>query len=283
MMNKKLMRNTVMAAIAALSLAFTACDSNEEIVASSDFDVEALDSQAEAESTFDDVDDLSTSLFEETFESNRRGRDSRLDCATVTTDSATNTITVDFGEACTDERGRVRAGQIIITKTDRRLVPGAVMTITFNNYSIDGVLVTGTRTLENIAASEDDNPSYSITLTGASLTWPDGSVATREVSRVKTWVRAANPLADEWHIEGSTSGVNRNGVAYSTLITETLVFARDCGNLRFPVPVSGTKELSKGDESYTLDYGDGTCDRVATVTNDEGITEEISLGRRFNN
>lgn len=280
MKRMSLTRNLLLTGMAALALAFTACDSEEEIAASGDFDIEALDTQAESESTFDDIDDLSTSLFEETFSNNRRGRDHRLDCATKTVDSLTNTITVDFGEGCTDERGRVRAGQIIITQDGRRFEPGSVMSISFNNYSVDGVQVEGTRTLQNTSSSVDENPRFLITLDGGRLTWEDGTSATREVSRIKTWLRAANPLQDEWQIEGTVSGINRAGQSYSCIIVEPLVFARRCSTSRFVVPVSGIKEFSKGEELYLVDYGDGTCDRLATVTH-EGVTEEIRLGRRF--
>ena len=280
MKRMSLTRNVLITGMAAITLAFTACNTEEEVAASSDFDIEALDTQAESESAFDDVDDLSTSVFEETFSNNRRGKDHRLDCATRTVDSTTNTITVDFGSSCIDNRGRERSGQIIITQTGRRFEPGSIMTITFNNFYIDGVQVEGTRTLQNISATEDDDPKFQVTLEGGRLTWEDGTSATREVSRTKTWLRTANPENDTWQIEGSVNGVTRSGETYSCLIIEPLLFARGCSTIRFVVPVAGIKEYSKGDELYTVDYGDGTCDRMATVTHD-GVTEEIKLGKRF--
>ena len=268
-------------AIATLAvLTFTACDSNEAPVAAGDFDVEAINAQADAESVYDDIDDMSTATFEDVFANSRHGHDDRLDCAEVTVDSATNTVTIDFGEGCTDPRGRVRSGAIVITQNGRRFEPGSVMTLTFEDYSVDGVLVEGTRTLSNIATSTDDAPSFQITLEGGRLTWEDGSVATRESSRIKTWYRAANPTDDEWHIEGSVSGTDRDGVAYSSMTTEPLVFARDCSSHRFKVPVSGVKEYTKGEESYTIDFGDGECDRLATVTTG-GVSTEITLRRLF--
>ena len=279
-MNMMRMNAKAIVMVSLAVLGFTACDSNEESVNASEFDIEALNTQADAESVYDDIDDMSTATFEDVFAASRHGHDDRLDCATVTVDSATNTVTIDFGDGCTDPRGRERSGKIIITQNGRRFEPGSVMTLTFEDFVVDGVLVEGTRTLSNIATGTEDNPSFQITLEGGMLTWEDGTFATRESSRVKTWYRAANPIEDEWHVEGSVSGTDRNGESYSSITLEPLVFIRGCGNHRIIVPVSGVKEYTRGEETYVIDFGDGTCDRIATVTHD-GVTEEITLGRSF--
>ena len=43
-----------------------------------------------------------------------------------------------------------------------------------------------------------------------------------------------------------------------------------------PFPVSGVVENVKNDSKATLDYGNGDCDKLATITIN-GVTKEIVL------
>ncbi len=84
--------------------------------------------------------------------------DYRFACATLTFDSASNKVsgrvTIDFGTGCTDARGNTRKGKIMINWDGGRwYIPGSVHTITFNGYSINGVVFSNNdvRTLTNIS------------------------------------------------------------------------------------------------------------------------------------
>ena len=60
-----------------------------------------------------------------------------------------NTITIDFGAACTRPDGRVLSGKLIVQQTDNIRTAGAVRTITHENFFVDDVQVAGTRTWTN--------------------------------------------------------------------------------------------------------------------------------------
>ncbi len=45
-------------------------------------------------------------------------------------------------------------------------------------------------------------------------------------------------------------------------------------------PVKGTVSIVNTNRSFTLDYGDGECNAIATVTDSDGNTKEITLGKR---
>jgi len=45
---------------------------------------------------------------------------------------------------------------------------------------------------------------------------------------------------------------------------------------KMPFPVSGIVEIVKNDATATLDYGNGECDKLATITIN-GVTKEIVL------
>lgn len=111
-----------------------------------------------------------------------------------TPQSPQGVITIDFGTGCEDERGNIRKGKIIITYNGRRFFPGSSIVTTFDGYEINGIMIEGVRTLTNVTGSLEENPTFTITIVGGKITWPDGTIATREVNRTREWVRASNPL-----------------------------------------------------------------------------------------
>ncbi|WP_370089656.1 hypothetical protein [Ekhidna sp.] len=254
----------------------TSCSKDEE-VGTSDI-LEEMDAEADAalESNYEDIDMIAEAGVAFTDESGRVERDEILDCADVTHDQENKTITIDYGDGCEIRGGRILKGKIIIEYNERKLIPGAYRIITLEDFYIDEVHVEGTRTLTNISESLEDDPTFSIELVGGKLSFPDGTTATRDAEHVKTWIRASNPLNDEWHVDGEANGSNRRDVRYEIEILETLIFKRSCRASRVFIPVAGIKQVTFGDNVAVIDYGDGACDNEVTITlNGETFTKTI--------
>ncbi|WP_420318258.1 hypothetical protein [Ekhidna sp.] len=278
---KKLLFITAVAFMAFLS----SCSDDETIGSDSIVEELDIDSEATLESNYEDVDIIVEAGMESISSNGRINRDDILDCANITHDEENKTVIIDYGDGCEGPGGRVRAGQIVITYSDHRLIPGAFREATFQNFSIDEVKVEGTRRVENVSESMDDHPTFSITLTGGKLIFDDGTEATRESSRTRTWIRANNPLGDEAHVDGNASGSRRDGVGYSMEILERLVYKRECWARGIFIPVAGVKQFTSGDNVAIVDYGDGECDNVVTVTINGGEPFEVVItprGRKRN-
>ena len=205
--------------------------------------------------------------------------DDRFKCATVTLTFATDNnttvvpnvihgfITINFGTGCTGPGGHIRTGIIKIEFQGRRFLPGSKIITTFQNYTVDGIKLEGTRTLTNTSASETSAVSFSIVEDGMKVTWPDATFATRSSSRTRTWNRTANPTGDSWTVTGSATGTNRKGKEYSMTITKALVYKRACAiSNKVFMAVEGTKELTTDNKKVTIDYGSGECDNKVTIT-----------------
>ncbi len=235
-----------------------------------DEDVQSAVNETEIESVLEDVDEITFySLLTTTNARTDEAEDCPISCAEVTHDRENKTIIIDYGDGCEDRRGRIRKGIIIITYTDNKLVPGAVQTITFNEFYVDGKKIEGIRTRENISTSFDDPLKYKITLTNGKITWEDGTFATREAEWIRTRIRTANPINDQIIKEGHASGVTRRGKDYSVEITKPIVWKRGClPALRVFIPVEGIKVRIVGDVTITIDYGDGECDNEFTIIKD---------------
>ncbi|MEN8249593.1 MAG: hypothetical protein ABFS32_11720 [Bacteroidota bacterium] len=250
-------------------------------------DEAAVAAELIAQADFEEIDDMSSNAMVAT-DGSTGGRvtgynDDRLNCAIVNHDFENNTITIDFGEGCTGPNGVERSGMIIITYDGRRFMPGSSWSITFENFYINDRHIEGTRTTTNISETLLDSPKFHITLENGKVTWPDSTFATREVDRVRVWNREDNPLMDQWLIlaESTTEGVNRREVNYSTLVLEDLVYQRSCrGPHKGRIPVAGVKEVTLGEDTFTVDFGDGECDTIVTITAADGESKEIDLSDR---
>lgn len=273
--------------LAVFSVMFLVSCSDDGETPFTETDDEIVNTEAEIDNDFEDVDNLTLEGMELNVYSNSpdarvAGRRHHLpDCAEISHDFENMIITIDFGDGCELRNGKIISGTIIITYTGRKFVPGTIITTTFENFMLDGKLIEGTRVLENISESLEDNPTFHITLTDGKVTFEDGTFATRESDKTVVWVRAENPLNDEWHIlEGSSaSGVNVEGIEYSMNVVETIVYKNLCNDEKIKAPVSGVKQVIKGDKEYIVDFGDGECDTLVTITSD-GETWTIELKRR---
>ncbi len=262
-------------------LLFTAC--SEEVITEEN-GLDATDlvvSETDMDAVYEDIDGLSMVSMEAVDESSTGGKtedtidDDRF-CSGVFSFAGTReagTITLDFGDGCIDAKGNLRKGKIVITFVGKHVEVGSVITMTFVNYSINGVAIEGTRTTTNISNEPDSVLTFNVTLENGKITWEDGTFATREGDHVRVWDRANGKV----YVSGSAEGVTRRGVAYSSLITEDLVFDKTCRrSRRGRKPVAGIKVITTENKIITIYYGDGQCDNKVRVAVN-GTEEEIDV------
>lgn len=247
-------------ALAALLLVFTSCQNDDPKEVITEIDALALESDASAETTYEEIDQIVEIGFAVAETNAREDQNALGSCAVVTKDTENKTITVDFGDGCVGRHDNTLAGKIVITYTDRLYVPGATRTITFVDFYVNDIKVEGTRTVTNTSADESER-QFTVTLVGGKLDFGDGNFVTRDASWTRTWFIGTGIVTRY----GSASGINIDGFDYSvTVSSETpITFNRECG---VGMPVSGIKVLTVGDREAIIDFGDGTCDRSLAVT-----------------
>ncbi len=207
--------------------------------------------------------------------------DDRFKCATITPDTASfktkgsGKVTIDFGTGCKDSKGNTRVGKIIVTWSGGRwFKEGAVHTITFSGYSINGVKFSDSdhRTVTNISTL-----SAPLTWTvdaSHNLTWPDATTASRTVNETRQWVRSQTIEGDKFIVSqtngaaNAASGTNRHGKSYTMQITTPLEYDRSCAiSNKVFLPVIGVKVITfDSNKVVTIDFGSGTCDNTFTIT-----------------
>lgn len=194
-------------------------------------------------------------------------------CAIITRtgDLLSGTITIDF-DSCTYNE-RLRDGIVNVAYERVSVIhPRAVnTTITFTDYYIDGVKVEGTIT--STIQGDSITPSYTINASNMVLTFPDSKTITWSSNRTYTMVQGFSTITrldNVIEMSGTSEGVNRAGIDFST-VHDAIRIENIC-----KWPVSGTNTITSDKGTTVIDFGNGTCDREITVTNN-GMTVVVYL------
>lgn len=194
-------------------------------------------------------------------------------CAVITFDTSSavsaanpDTIIVDFGTGCIGNDGRSRSGKIIVSTTGRYFETGTVVTITPENFFVNGNSIAGSRVVTNTGLNGNQQPTFSVVVNGTVVLANNGGTLTWSANRTRTWISGYNtPLLfadDEISVTGNSNGTTASGGSWSTVITSPLVHKRSCREI-----VSGSKTVTPASRpARIVDYGNGTCDNTVNVT-----------------
>ena len=197
-------------------------------------------------------------------------------CATVTWDSAHSTATIYF-DHCAGRNGHTRDGYIIVTYSGGNYwTMGAQWDVTFDDFYIDDNHVTGTRHVENVGPESNGciwNINANLLFTrsdGSSRTWT--STRTREITEGYGDTVCSNHV---YKINGTATHTDSQSGNSADLTFTNIIRDLDCAYI-----TSGTITVvpNNGRPQRTIDFGNGTCDDLATV-NRNGHTRTIHLDR----
>ncbi|WP_272150628.1 hypothetical protein [Tenacibaculum aiptasiae] len=258
-------------------LLFASCESNDGI------DIEGDGVTTEEILNVVLADDISTEIdevieddgIESGFESKSATPPSNHPSCVVRTSEETATgkiVTLDFGDGCEGKRGREFAGKIIIeyVKTSNSFSK----TVTFENFSVEGNSVEGGKSIVKVKENSNGNPEATFTI-DIKITLESGVEIIKKGTKIKEKIEGADTDDrgdDVYSISGSWESINKNGVVKTATITTNLRREWACKYI-----VSGVIELSRDGATATLDFGDGSCDNLATLTDANGDTKEITL------
>lgn len=274
-------------AFALSAFLISSCSKNSESFSTED--TETSNNESTQESTTSELDDITTTVLENSPDSGSPGghiltfTDDRFACATieffdVNAEKTAGKAVITFdANGCADKKGNIRKGVIKIAWTGGRwFKEGSSVTVTLEDYSINDVQITGTRT--TTCKSYTASPlTITWLLTGNHVaTWPDGTTASRRINKTRKWEHSTTE--DKFTItNGPTAvsaaeGVNRQGREYKVYITSPLVYLGSCAkSSKVFIPVKGEKVMTQFSssgktKSLTVNYGSGTCDNTYTVT-----------------
>jgi len=216
----------------------------------------------------------------------------QIDCPTVSLEPTTGypkTLLIDFGAEGCDANGHTIKGKITAELSGRIREEGTIISISFNEFSIDTLAVGGTISLTVDEASVVINKIIKLTaeVSDATISMPSGTISTAGNLSI-TWemnelLNYEDDLLKTTAL--SLTGTSRSGKSLTASLLEELTYNISCMET-----TQGKIEVSSTENEFpaTIDFGGGTCDGVAEITTtisvtvgnqtiNKTITEEIVL------
>lgn len=289
---KLLSNRIILAVVFILATALYSCQkensSNSNVTPVSEDDaVVYSDESAQAEASFDDVEDISMQAADEEGVTSEGGRifpfvHLRLrlgHCAVITVspnDSTyPKTVTIDFpGDGCWCADGKHRKGTITLFFTGPIRRPGSVVTITLTNFYLNRAHIEGTKTISNL--STPNGVKFTVQVTGGKVTFPSGRGYKYDGLKYVAQIDGAstNDIADDvYKIEGRSKTQFNNGVTINLNTESPLIKKVACDWIS-----DGTLKIKINDRVLFLDYGapnDGDCDNKALLTWNNGNNHRL--------
>ena len=201
-----------------------------------------------------------------------------LGCATVTITPLMGwpkLITIDFGAACTDPRGNTRRGIIRVNLSDSVRKPGSIAIMTFDNYYVNGYKKEGTITWTN-TSTPPTVISWQRKVENGKITSPSGNYwlhsGIKNVVMTAGYGTPGDVTDDEYSVTGNHTVTNSAGATRTATVLTPLIKKTACANID-----KGTVKIQGPNHYAIIDFGNGTCDNLATVSIDGRTPRTIIL------
>lgn len=276
------MKNLKMYFFALLVLSFISCDKNDELPSRENIDSEMVGANMTADFTSEldfntgiDVANNNSSY------SNKTINELSVlpTCATVTVNNTTPGVfpkifTIDFGTNCT-QNGITRSGILTITLSGYVMNNGSTLTIERNNYYVNLRKIEGTVVYTN-QTTNISIPQWTRTVTNGKITLPNGAVFTHSGTRTVRQTAGVGTITlgdNIYEVISGTHTVNRpNGSTLTSIILQPLIKKYACNYIS-----QGELDLQGTVLDGVLDYGNNTCDNLATYTHSNGQVYNVNL------
>lgn len=275
---KKLLKIARIAVVSLLVFSIYSCNTDTEDILQEP-DLAIVEDDYQINKAFEDLDYITLTALDNSGLGARIAKDISVSeiCATATgtLDESGKKITIDFGAGCTSSNGIKRKGKIILSYSGNLLFPGARVIATFDNYFMNDKKIEGVRTITNTGIDFlTSSISLAVKIENGKITWPDNTFVTVTSDQVRT-VKLTGDGYDA-SITGTANGKSRDGVNYTTLVTDPLIIKQSCVTSGVSVPGAGVVLFHFGGSEVTVDYGDGSCDKLVKITYPGG-SKDITL------
>lgn len=199
-------------------------------------------------------------------------------CAVVTITGSfpAKNIKIDFGTGCTSPWGVVRKGIINIVLTDSLRKTGSTATVTFDNYYVNGFKKEGTIIWTNTTVAGSGTPAFRRQVQNGKITSPTGAywLHTADISITQTaGASTPNNLTDDiFSITGTRTVTNPAGKTRTSTTQTALQKKAICANVD-----QGVVKVQAPNHYALIDFGNGTCDNLATISIDGRTPRTIIL------
>jgi len=146
----------------------------------------------------------------------------------------------------------------------------ATFTATYDAFYVGEIELNGTRSYSVDGNEEEGSFAFSVT-SDMEVTMPNGDTISENGTKTFGFTFGENLETSTFTIAGNWT-VFVDGNTYSVEVTSTLEGNFSCGYL-----TSGNMDVNKNGLEVSVDFGDGSCDDIVTVTYPNGAAEDVSI------
>jgi hypothetical protein len=195
---------------------------------------------------------------------------------TITGNFPAKNIKIDFGTGCMSFNGVFRKGVVNILLADSLRNTSCIATVTFDNYFVNGYKKEGTITWTNTTVQGSNTRSWTRTVANGKITASNGNYWLHTANLTFTQIiGASTPLNitdDVYEITGTRTVTNPKGKTRTSTTQTALQKKTACANID-----KGILSVQGPNHTAIIDFGDGTCDNVATISIDGRPARTIIL------
>ena len=203
-------------------------------------------------------------------------------CAIITFDSSSKPYLMhyDYGTGCVGSDGKTRSGMVTLTYDDGDIrTVNNVMTITYQNYGLNGNLINGFVSMSNTGINGNGNPV--ITQVGnyyavRSNNQGGSETDTMNINMAYEWLAGefSSPAANwQFSITGSVAATSSLGGSAGLTVTSPLI--KNCHNSTCNFIIQGMEHSYNGSNTQDIDFGNpGGCSGQESVTSN-GVTKVV--------
>jgi len=273
------------------------CNKDNNVTENNDISVEEIQVNAKIDMASDDVSDLVLEQETNTYANSTSGKSTESaaaflpSCATITrvpsfgtplTPGTLVTKTIDFGTVgCPLPNGNILKGKIIMTFTFQPSASVHTITYTFENFYHNAIKYDGTKTFTRSMTGTPSHPIVTMNM-DMNVTFPNGNVYTRIGTRTREIVEGYSTpmvlLDNIYRVTGNWSTSFQNTTVQTSTITTPLYVKMSCITVNKPLIVGGVITIVRNVNTAVLNYGNGDCDNIATLSINGGTPVEITIG-----
>lgn len=168
-------------------------------------------------------------------------------------DEKNKRLRIDYGEGCISERGVVKKGTVIIDYTDEFLIRGSKVSIGFENFSLNGNHLEGSRLLENLGFEINSRSlQISSVTSNFNVTSPSGKTYKIDQDYIRNLHLSTDKKGFRIYLEGYGNLTSYNDEKTSFEIINPMVYLQECMNSGLSIPSKGSLELKGGKDLQML-------------------------------
>jgi hypothetical protein len=184
------------------------------------------------------------------------------------------TIVINFGSGFTTSNGISHSGKITVLLSDSVRKAGSKAVVTFTNYYVNGFKKEGTITWTNTSTAS--TKGWQRKVENGKITAPGGRYwlhsGVRDAVQIAGTTTPNTLLDDVFLITGNHAVTNSEGKTRNCYITEALQKKTICENIG-----TGKLRVEGDNHNAVIDFGNGDCDKLATVSVNGGSPRTIVL------